>query len=931
MLKKRAMRVHSESMAKPNRTRVFISYSHDSAQHSNRVLQLANDLRGEGVDAWLDQYEEAPLKGWPQWMVDQIREAEFVLVVCTETYNRRFEGREESGPGKGAKWEGAIITTALYESEGKNAKFIPVVFETEDLGHRPHVLQNTTHYELNKTQRYEALYWRLTKQIQPPPSLGRVRGRATLGAATRPPLAAIESRQDFFGRVWTVPSSLENPFFTGRRDLLSGLQHALAENGRVALTGMSGSGKTQVAGQYAWEQREQYDAVLWVSGASRATLLSDFAKLALLLDLPQKEATDPEEAAKAVCGWLQLNRKWLLIFDNVEDVGVLEGFLPSGRMGHVIVTTQGPATGVIARAVPVEEMPPEDAELLLLRRAKVVGPSASLDAATSAERAAAREIARELGGLPLALDQAGAYIEETRCGLAGYLSAYGKEGRYLRKLRGKGGASHPESVAVSFTMGLRKLERKSRAAAEAVRLCALLHAEAIPEEIFVDGADELGRVLKAVGKDPLKLDAAIGAALSYSLLRRDAARKTLRIHRLVQDVVRDTLERKAARMWAERSVRAVARTFPSVEFTDWGSCERLLAHALACAPHIEQWGMEFPEAAWLLNQTGRYLHRRARFAEAEPLYKRALGIWEKALGPEHPDVATSLNNLALLYQAQGKLAEAEPLYKRSLDIVEKALGPEHPNVAASLNNLALLYQAQGKLGEAEPLFKRALGIREKALGPEHPDVAASLNNLAALYQAQGKLAEAEPLYKRALGIWEKALGPEHPDVAAILNNLALLYKAQGKLAEAEPLHKRSLGIREKALGPEHPDVASSLNNLALLYQAQGKLAEAEPLYKRSLAIWEKALGPEHPDVATSLNNLAALYREQGKYAEAELLYERSLGIREKALGPEHPAVATVLENYALLLRQTGREGEAGRLEARALAIRAKQARENPPG
>ena len=143
---------------------------------------------------------------------------------------------------------------------------------------------------------------------------------------------------------------------------------------------------------------------------------------------------------------------------------------------------------------------------------------------------------------------------------------------------------------------------------------------------------------------------------------------------------------------------------------------------------------------------------QGRYAEAEPLYKRALAIREKALGPDHPDVGTALNNLAALYRAQGRYAEAEPLYKRALAIREKALGPDHPDVGTSLNNLAALYRAQGRYAEAEPLYKRALAIREKALGPDHPDVGTSLNNLAALYFVQRDWARAADFWRRSTGV-----------------------------------------------------------------------------------------------------------------------------------------------------------------------------------
>jgi CHAT domain-containing protein/tetratricopeptide (TPR) repeat protein len=272
---------------------------------------------------------------------------------------------------------------------------------------------------------------------------------------------------------------------------------------------------------------------------------------------------------------------------------------------------------------------------------------------------------------------------------------------------------------------------------------------------------------------------------------------------------------------------------------------------------------------------------QVKYAEAEPLFKRSLEIYEKALGKDHPNVGTSLAGLAELYRAQGKYADAEPLYKRSLEILEKALGKDHPSVAQALNNLAGLYQLQGKYSDAEPLFNRGLAIREKALGKDHPDVAESANNLAVVYQSQGKYADAEPLYKRSLEINEKALGKDHPQVATALNNLAGLYQSQGKYADAEPLFYMSLEIKEKALGKDHPNVAISLNNLAVLYRKQGKHSDAEPLYKRSLQVFEKALGKDHPDVAAFLNNLGGLYQDKGDYAEALRMFQESLEISKK--------------------------------------------------
>lgn len=315
------------------------------------------------------------------------------------------------------------------------------------------------------------------------------------------------------------------------------------------------------------------------------------------------------------------------------------------------------------------------------------------------------------------------------------------------------------------------------------------------------------------------------------------------------------------------------------------------------------------------------LYTQARYAEAEPLYKRSLRIREEALGPDHPLVAQSLNDLGVLYRTQGRYPEAEPLYQRSLAIRERALGASHPDTATSLNNLGRLFHDQGRFADAEALYLRGLAIRESALGPMHPEVAFSLHNIGTLYWERGRFAEAEPVYKRSLAIREKSLPPDDAELARSLNNLALLYWNQGRYAEAEPMYQKSLAIREKTLGPGHPDVAISLNNLALLFYSQGRYAEAETFYKRCAAIAEKALGPNHTMLAQALANLARTYADQGRYAEAEPLYQRSLVIRERALGPEHPDLAVNLNALGLLYEGQSRYVDAEPPFRRALAIR----------
>ena len=717
-----------------------------------------------------------------------------------------------------------------------------------------------------------------------------------------------------------------NPFFTGREDVLKYLHDAYASSSTMvlgqpqAISGLGGIGKTQTAIEYAYRYRSDYQAVLWVMANSQETLVSDFLSIAHLLKLPEKESQDQNEVIDAVKLWLEDHVGWLLVFDNADDLSLVKDFMPTTKKGHVLLTTRSQATSRIARGLYLEVMTPEEGALFLLRRAGSITFDTTLDQIADADRAAAINIVQTLGGLPLALDQAGAYIEETGCSIAEYLERYHHQRDLLLQRRGALATDHPEPVTTTWELSFKKVQQANPTAAELLRFCAFLQPDAIPEEIITEGTRNLDTALHLFINNPLQMDAAIAELRRYSLLRRNSENRTLVIHRLVQAVLRDEMDKHAQRYWAERTVRAVNQVFPEVDFTNWQRCQRYLSQAQNCAAVIDQWNMAFPEAARLLNQAGSYLEIRGQYREALPLYQQALAIYEQVQGPNHPDTAAILHALGSLYQKQGRYEQAEPLYERALHISEQTLGPNHPATAAILHALGILYQKQGQYEQAQPLYERALYIHEQVQGPNHPATAATLYELARLYQDQGRYEQAQPLYERALQISEQTLGPGHPNTASILNNLAELYESRGRYEEALPLVQRALTIREQELGPDHPNTASSLSNLAELYESQSRYEEALPLYQRALAICEQALGPEHPNTASSLNNLARLYVNRGQYEEAQLLYERALAIRERVLRSEHPDTASVLSNLAWLYAKQSRYTEAEPLYRRALQI-----------
>jgi len=729
--------------------------------------------------------------------------------------------------------------------------------------------------------------------------------------------------QDFHAPPCNVPFQ-RNPYFTGREEVLKQLHSALKSNKATALSqainGHGGIGKTQTAVEYTYRYKSDYSAILWVNAGSREALMSDYAVLAHVLDLPEKDAKSQNLIAAAVRRWLENHSGWLLVFDNADEPRLLGNYIPISHKGHILLTSRAQLfdNPGISKTVELPKMPPDEAKEFLQKR---TGRSNLIQE----ENEAILKIAEELDYLPLALEQAGAYIKELNAGFSNYLSSYRTRGMEMFKKNLPVTDKYPESVATTWLLNFEEIEKTSKASADLLTASAFLNPDNIPIELIIKGAPELGEIIKPAieGKEysPLVLDELLLPLIRYSLISRDVGTCTYSIHRLVQAVIRDRMGKDEERVWAERTVKAINRAFPGVEFSNWYFYERLIPHAQVGYELIRKYEFEFEEAVFLLNQAGVYKYERALYSEAESMYKLALEITEKLLGKDNLTVASSLNILALLYDSQGKPHEAEPMYERALEIIEKSLGKDHPNVATSLNNLALIYYALGKYDKAEPMYRRALEIREKSLGKDHPNVAILLNNLAGLYDSQGKYDEAEQMYRSAMEILEKSQDKNHPNIATSLNNLALLYKSLGKYDKAEPMYRRVLEIRQKSLGKDHPDMATPLINLALLYDSQGKYDKAEPMYRHALEILDKSPGKDQPRVVTILNNMALIYKLQGKYAEAEPMYRRALEIIENLLGKDHPDIATTLSNMALLYFAQGRYDKAVPMFRRALKLK----------
>lgn len=661
-----------------------------------------------------------------------------------------------------------------------------------------------------------------------------------------------------------LPYPSLGPLFQGRDEMLALLRERLAQApaGRAtaiagkAVHGLGGVGKTRLAVEYAWKHAAEYHAALFVVAGSPADLQRNLAALCEVLDLPERTAKEDEVRETAVRRWLRDNPGgWLLILDNVDSKDAAEevdGLVANLAGGHVLLTGRLSRWAADVEKLELELLTEGDAAAFLLAR------TASGRRATGDDERHAGTLAQELGCLPLALEQAGAYIAERRLTFKGYLAEWREKHDAVLAWFDPQVSRYPASVAVTWQTSIDRLSPPAR---RLLQRLAWLGPEPIPESLLDVPVPELPE------PEPDAREALVELT-TYSLVTRAAETPTFTVHRLVQDVTRRSLERERASGLLAEALKWLNAAFVGdpQDVRTWPILDPLAPHAGVVVSFADRVEITGPTSR-LMNQLAVLFLAKARHAEAEPLMRRVLAIDEKSLGTEHPEIAISLNNLAQLLQDTNRIAEAEPLLRHALGVFERYFGPEHPNVASNLNNLALLLQDTNRLDEAESLVRRALAIDEQSFGTEHTEVATDLSNLALLLRDTDRLAEAEPLMQRALAIDEQSLGAEHPKVAIRLNNLALLLRDTNRCAEAEPLMRRALAIEAKSFGTEHPNVARDLNNLATLLQATNRLAEAEPLMRRALSSFlgfTRRSGHEHPHLQTVLSNYRRLLKEMGK-------------------------------------------------------------------
>lgn len=746
-----------------------------------------------------------------------------------------------------------------------------------------------------------------------------------------------------------------NMHFTGREKLLETIRNELSKmaskrwNRRLALHGLGGVGKTQLALEYAYSRKDEYDNVYWITAATQMTLFSGFREIAKqTFCLHNILNLKPSDVASEVLSWLNRESKWLLILDNLDDLSVIDGYLPDLSTGHTLITTRDQHYDHIpAEGLEIGPLEFDDAiNLLLIRSNTMLNSMAYEDMDARNIKLVMGEIVRELGLLPLAIEQAAGYIREASKDIFKFLPSY-RQNRKIHHARiSRGNRNYySKSVATTWFLSFQSIEESNSDASKLLQLLAFLNPDGILLEFLEVGVDGMDDELREIVGNRDRLFEALGELQRFSLIGRQGSHtdeQRITIHRLVQCVIKDEMSSEQY----DRMVSTVV-SLCNAAFPPWHDWDQALLHRSrlyedqVVGPVSDVPLIRHDSLGNLLSRLGLFLREDGKYQQANEVLERALkvlefngaseiglstaramlawcyvyqGLYMKAvafeeqvvesrlriLGNEDPLTLESMADLARIYRVIGQYSKAVELKCHVLSVRRKLFGDEHDNTLMAMTYLAHSYRDMGECQKAAELEEKVLQARMKLFDPEHPTTLQAMAHLGATYHSQGRYREAADLQQKALEAEIRVLGKEHPETIEVMVDLGRTYREMGKLDDAIVLLERAAEGRKTLGGGEHPKTLWARLNLCLAHQKLGTQHCSTGLLEKFEKGMIKALGKTHPWTLTATHSLALSYHQHGQSELACGLLEGVVEKRKAIFGETHPCTMDTLKELELI-------------------------------
>jgi CO dehydrogenase nickel-insertion accessory protein CooC1 len=699
--------------------------------------------------------------------------------------------------------------------------------------------------------------------------------------------------------IWNVPA--RNADFTGRGATLELLRDKLAGGGRAvvvaqALYGLGGVGKTQLALEYAHRFMADYDLVWWVPSERAEETSGALAELARKMGL--KVGDNVAEAAEAALEELrrETTPHWLLIFDNADDPKQLEPYLPTGS-GHVLITSRNQSWTHSAEPLEVDVFTRDESVGHLLRHVP------ELDLAD------AQRVADALGHLPLAVEQASAWLEQTGTPARVYVEQLATQSTRILSLNQP--PDYPMPVVATWNLSLDRLKQRSPAAVRLLQLCAFFSPGPISMDLLY--SDEMNESLLPFDEtlsEKLMLGRVIRDISRFALVKVDQGTNSLQIHRLVQAVIRSQMsdeEQVEARHEVHKILTgARPRQGETDDPANWSTYDIIWPHL---GPSVAE-ECDDPRTRQLLIDWVRYQWKHGEFESGLALARRLENIWTHQLGPDHQQTLHLQFQIANLLRSQGRFSDARDLDTYVLERQRAVLGPDHPHSLITANGLGADLRALGEFQQALAADRETYESFKEQFGEDYPRTLMAAHNLASSLRLVGDCFKARALDEETLYRQRQVIGHDHPNTNSSAESLALDMRAAGAFRHSVELLRDTWEKYREVLGDDMIDTLRAASSLAVSLRKAGEQSEAMTLAQDTYERYKRHYGADAPDALSCALNLACDHAAADDIPQALLLVTGVKAAHQASLGDDHPNTLVAANNLACYLRCIGRLSEA---------------------